>query len=127
MTPENNKNEPELQFIIDEEYVASILESTFEAEFTDDQWQEFFYDRIGEPIYSAVYETIFNMLNDKQQAEIKDHKPYCSVQIKNPHSAYGIFKDFTELQAFSSESEAQAYMDRQQKMPYVEYKIEVVE
>lgn len=129
MPKENNKNEPELQFIIDEEYIASILESTFETEFTDDQWQEFFYDRIGTPIYEAVYDTIREILDFAKLAErnknAETHHPHWLVKWKNPNAYVNEFK---VIGCFKTETDAQKRIDYEQCITeYDEWKIEKVE
>lgn len=121
-----NKDREKFEFVINEEYVSEIIEGVFETTFTDDQLEELFYERISEPIYCAIYDAVRDMLHENEQAEVKKQKPYYSVKFKNPYSMHGIFKDFTELQTFSSEAEAQAYIEKQHKLPYVEYRIKKI-
>jgi hypothetical protein len=120
---------PKFEFVIDEEYMDSILESTFETVFTDDQWEEF-NDRVGDGIYTAVYDTIRDMLDHAEllarNKDAADTKPHYALKYKHPNAH--VF-DWKELkQRFKTETDAQAYIDYGRPLGEdEEWKIEKVE
>lgn len=128
MNEENNTNQPTRQFIIDEEYVVNILQDVFDAEFTNDQWEEIFDDRLGDPIYCAVYDTIQEMLEYTELLErskdAEKQNPHFVVKWKNPNA---FVNDFRIMGYFKTEEDAQQRIRYEQCITeFDEWKIEKV-
>lgn len=108
----DKEKEPKLEFMIDEEYVSSILEPMFGVEFTDAQWEEL-NDRIGYGVYEAVYDTIRDMLDHaellKRNKDAANTKPHYALKYKHPNAYVFDWKEIR--QRFKTEADAQAYID----------------
>jgi hypothetical protein len=117
------------EIVIDQEYVRNALEGNIEFEFTEDQWNEF-YDRIGGPLYCAIYDTVQEIVG---QAELIENnkdagnaKPYYLLKYKHPNAYVNDWKEVGPC--FKTEADAQAYIKYEHGGGLdEEWKVELVE
>lgn len=87
----------------------------FETTFNDDQLEELFYDRLSEPIYRAVYDTIQEMIEYKElmdsNKDAQKQNPHYVVKWRNKNA---FEDDFRIIGYFKTEAEAKERINYEQ-------------
>ena len=106
------ENKSKFEFLVDEEYVNNIVQGVFETEFVEDDWDELF-ERLCDPIYCAVYDTVQEMIEYKKLVERnKDADkatPHYILKYKHPNAYVYDWKQIKRC--FLTQADAQAYID----------------